>query len=74
MSKNIQMKLKIEFTAPAACVNTPRSVVVLDLCITVAGTGLHTVRVVLDKVVDVVIEIRESLPVVTTVAVLLAQN
>jgi hypothetical protein len=39
----------------------------------VAGTGVDTVRVVLDKVVDIVVEIRVSLPVLTTVAILLIQ-
>ena len=41
--------------------------------LTVAGTRLHTVRAVLDKVVDIIVEIREVLPVVTSVAILLVQ-
>ena len=63
----------VRIAALAACASAPRSAAVFNLCITVAGTGLHTIRVVLDKIVDVIIEIRESLPVVTAVAVLLVQ-
>ncbi len=63
----------VRIAALAACASAPRSAAVFNLCITVAGTGLHTIRVVLDKIVDVMIEIRESLPGVTAVAVLLVQ-
>ena len=42
-------------------------------CSTIAGTRLHTVRVILDKVMDTIVEICEFLPVVTAVAVLLVQ-
>ena len=60
--------------APAACASAPRSVAVFNLCITVTGAGLdNTVRVVHDQVVDIVVEIRVSLPVVATVAILLVQ-
>jgi hypothetical protein len=57
--------------ARAACVCAPRSVAVFDLCIAVASAGLDTVRIVLDKVVNIVVEIRVSLPVLTPVAILL---
>ena len=60
-------------TAPAACTSAPRSVAVFDLCITVTGAGLNTVRVVHDQVVDIIVEICVSLPVVAAVAVLLVQ-
>ena len=61
-------------TAPAARASAPRSVaVVFNFCVAVTGAGLDTVRVVHNQVVDVVVEIRVSLPVVTTVAVLLIQ-
>ena len=60
-------------TASAACAGAPRSVAVFNLCITVTGAGLDTVRVVHDQVVDIVIEIRVGLPVVATVAILLVQ-
>ena len=63
----------VRIAAPAACANAPRSVAVIDLCIAVTDTGLDTVRVVLDKVVDIIVEIRVGLPVVTPVAVLLIQ-
>ena len=63
----------VRVTAPAVCSGTPGSVAVFDLCIAVTGTGLYAVRVIFDKVVDVVIEIRVGLPVVATVAVLLLQ-
>ena len=47
---------------------------VFDLCIAVAGgTRLHTVRVILEKVVDVIVEICERLPIVAAVAILLVQ-
>jgi hypothetical protein len=59
--------------SPTACASAPRFVTVFDLCITVAGTRLHTVRVVLEKVVDAIVEIHEGLPVVTSVPVLLVQ-
>jgi hypothetical protein len=57
-------------TASAACAGAPRSVAVFNLCIAVTGAGLDTVH---DQVVDIVVEIRVSLAVVTTVAVLLVQ-
>ena len=63
----------VRVAAPAACASAPRSVAVFNLCIAVTGAGLNTVRVVLDKVVDIVVEIRVCLPVMTAVAVLLAQ-
>ena len=63
----------VRIAAPAACTSNPRSVAIFDLCITVAGIGLDTVRAVLDKVVNIVIEIRECLPVMAPVAVLLVQ-
>jgi hypothetical protein len=63
----------VRIASPATCASTPRSVVVFDLCITVAGIRLHTVRVVLDKIVDIILEIRVVLPVVTSVTVLLVQ-
>jgi len=59
--------------APAACTSAPGSVAVFNLCIAVTGTGLDTVRVVHDQVVDIVVEICVSLPVVATVAILLVQ-
>ena len=59
--------------APAACTIAPGSVAVFNLCIALTGTGLDTVRVVLDKVVDIIVEVRVRLPVVATVAVLLVQ-
>jgi hypothetical protein len=63
----------VRVTAPAACSGAPGSVAVLNLCIAVTGTRLYTVRVVLDKVVDIVLEICVGLPVVAPVAVLLVQ-
>ena len=60
-------------TASAACAGAPRSVAVFDLCITVTGAGLDTVRAVHDQVVDIIVEICVSLPVVATVAILLVQ-
>ena len=60
-------------TASTACAGAPRSVAVFNLGITVTGAGLDTVRVVHDQVVDIIVEIRVSLPVVATVAVLLVQ-
>ena len=63
----------VRVAAPAACASAPRSVAVFDLCIAVMGTGLDTVRVVLDKVVDIIAEIRVGFSVVTPVAVLLIQ-
>ena len=59
--------------APAACTSAPGSVAVFDLCITVTGAGLDAVRVVHDQVVDIIVEIRVSLPVVAAVAILLVQ-
>ena len=59
--------------APAAWASASRSVAVFKFCIAVTDARLNTVRVVFDKVVDVVVEIRVCLPVVTPVAVLLAQ-
>ena len=50
-----------------------KSVAVFNLCIAIAGARLNTVRVVHDQVVDIVVEIRVSLPVVAAVAVLLVQ-
>ena len=41
--------------APAACTSAPGSVAVFNLCIAVTGTRLDTVRVVLDKVVDIIL-------------------
>ena len=63
----------VRVTAPAACSSTPGSIAVFDLCVAVTGTRLYTVRVIFDKVVDIVLEIRVGLPVVTPVAVLLVQ-
>ena len=63
----------VRVTAPAARASTPRSVAVFDLCVAVTGAKLDTVRVVHDQVVDIVVEIRVSLPVVAPVAVLLIQ-
>ena len=63
----------VRVTAPAAYSSTPGSVAVFDLCIAVTGARLHTVRVVFDQVVDIVIEIRVCLPVMAPVAVLLVQ-
>ena len=60
----------VKIAAPAACASAPRSVAVFNLCIAFAGA---TVRVVLDKVVNIIVEIRVGLPVVTPVAVLLIQ-
>ena len=59
--------------APAACTSASGSVAVFNLCVAVTGARLNTVRVILDKVVDIVVEIRVSLPVVAPVAVLLIQ-
>ena len=42
-------------------------------CLQSLGAGLDTVRVVHDQVVDIIVEIRVSLPVVATIAVLLVQ-
>ena len=61
----------MKVAAPTACASAPRSITVIDLCIAVTGARLDTVRVVLDKVVDIVVEICISLPVVAPVAVLL---
>ena len=63
----------VRIAAPAACASAPRSVAVFDLCIAFAGARLDTVRVVLDKVVNIIVEIRVGLPVATPVAVLLIQ-
>ncbi len=63
----------VRVTASAACAGAPRSVAVFNLCIAVTGAELDTVRVVHDQVVDIVVEIRVSLSVVATVAVLLVQ-
>ena len=63
----------VRVAAPAACASAPRSVAVFNLCIAVTGARLNTVRVVLDKVMDIVVEIRVGLPVVAPVAVLLVQ-
>jgi hypothetical protein len=63
----------VGITASAACASAPRSVAVSDLCIAVAGARLDTVRVVLDQVMDIIVEICVGLPVVTPVAVLLIQ-
>ena len=60
----------VRISAPAACASAPRSVAVFDLCIAVMGTGLDTVRVVLDNIIA---EIRVGFSVVTPVAVLLIQ-
>jgi hypothetical protein len=46
---------------------------VFNLCVAVTSAGLDTVRVVHDQVVDIVVEIRVSLPVVAPIAVLLVQ-
>ena len=43
--------------APAACASAPRSVAVLDLCIAVKGARLDTVRVLLDKVAVLLVQI-----------------
>ena len=61
----------VRVAAPAAYVSAPRSVAVFNLFVAVAGARLDTVRVVFDQVVDIIVEIRVSLPVVTPVAVLL---
>jgi hypothetical protein len=53
----------VRIAASAAFASTPRSVAVFDLCIAVTGTRLDTVRVVFDQVVDIIVEIRVSLPV-----------
>ena len=63
----------VRVAAPAACASAPRSVTVFNLCVAVAGAGLDAVRVIHDQVVDVVVEIRVSLPVMAPVAVLLIQ-
>ena len=63
----------VNVAAPAACASAPGSVAVFNLCVAVPGARLNTVRVVFDKVVDIVVEIRVCLPVVTPVAVLLIQ-
>ena len=63
----------VRVAAPAACSSAPGSVAVFDLCIAVTSAGLYAVRVVFDQVVDIVVEIRVSLAVVTSVAVLLIQ-
>jgi len=34
----------------------PGSIAVFDICIAVVGTGLHTVRVIRDRVLDIVVE------------------
>ena len=60
-------------TASAACAGAPRSVAVFNLCITVTNAGLDTVRVVHDQVVDIIVEVRVSLPVMAAVAILLVQ-
>ena len=60
----------VRIAAPAACSSAPRSVAVFSLY---RGARLDTVRVILDKFVDVIVEIRVGLPVVTPVAVLLIQ-
>ena len=62
-----------ESCAPAACASVSRSVAVFNLCIAVTGARLDTVRVVHDQVVDIIVEIRVSLPIVAPVAVLLIQ-
>jgi hypothetical protein len=64
----------VRVSAPAACASAPRSVAVFDLGVAVAGAGLDTVRVVHDQVMDIVVEIRLSLPVVAPVAVLLIKT
>ena len=72
----LDLRLPVEavgVTAPAACSSAPRSIAVFDLCIAVTGARLYTVRVVFDQVVDIVVEISVSLPVVASVAVLLIQ-
>ena len=47
----------VKIAAPAACASAPRSVAVLDLCIAVKGARLDTVRVVLDKVAVLLVQI-----------------
>jgi hypothetical protein len=59
--------------AHTACASAPRSITVLDLCVAVTGARLNTVRVILDKVVDIIVEISVCLPVVAPVAILLIQ-
>ncbi len=61
----------VRVAAPAACASAPRSVAVFDLCIAVTGARINTVRVVQDQVVDIIVEIRVSFPVVAPVALLL---
>jgi hypothetical protein len=61
----------VRVAAPAACASAPRFVAVFNLYVAVAGARLDTVRVVSDQVVDIIVEIRVSLPVVTPVAVVL---
>ena len=63
----------VNVAAPAACASAPGSVAVFNLCVAVPGARLNTVRVVFDKVVDIVVEIRVCLPVVTPVVGLLIQ-
>ena len=63
----------VRVATPAACASAPRSVAVFNLCVAVTSAGLDTVRVVHDQVVDIVVEIRVSLPVVAPIAVLLVQ-
>ena len=48
----------VGIAAPAACTSAPGSVAVFNLCIAVTSTRLDTVRVVFDKVVDIIVEIR----------------
>ena len=61
----------VKVAAPAACASATGSVAVFDLCIAVTSARLDTVRVEHDKVVDIIVEIRISLPVVTPVEVVL---
>ena len=59
----------VRVTAPTVCASAPGSIAVFDYCI----AGLHTIRVILDQVVDIIVKIRERLPDVASVAVLLIQ-
>ena len=55
----------VRVTAPTACASAPRSVAVFNLYVAITGARLNTVRVILDKVVDIIVEIRVvGLPVV----------
>ena len=63
----------VGIAASTACASASRSVSVFNICIAVTGTRLETVRVIFDKVADVVVLIGVGLPDVTPVAVLLIQ-